>query len=151
HDCYLCPRNARVHGAANPDYQGIFVFDNDHPCVGPDAPLDLPAPTPPYRRRDARGTARVVCYTPRHDLRLARLPVSQIDDLLRCWADQERDLARREGVRYVLMFENNGKAVGVSNPHPHCQIYATNFVFRTVEDILAAEREHGNTLMQDVL
>ena len=36
--CYLCPRNTRIHGDVNPDYQDIFVFDNDHPCVGGDAP-----------------------------------------------------------------------------------------------------------------
>jgi UDPglucose--hexose-1-phosphate uridylyltransferase len=36
--CYLCPGNARVAGARNPAYDGTFVFDNDHPCVGPAAP-----------------------------------------------------------------------------------------------------------------
>lgn len=150
-DCYLCPGNPRVHGTANPNYDGIFVFDNDHPCVGPDAPVDLPEPTAPYRRRNARGAARVVCYTPRHDLRLARLPVSRIDALLKCWAEQERELARIPDNKYVLMFENNGKAVGVSNPHPHCQIYATNFVFRAVEDMMVSERENGRHLMQDII
>lgn len=150
-DCYLCPGNARVHGAANPAYQGIFVFDNDHPCVGPEAPLDLPPAPAPYRRRDARGKARVVCYTPRHDLRLARLSVARIDALLACWAEQERELARVPGTQYVLMFENNGPAVGVSNPHPHCQIYATNFVFRTVEEIIRAEREQGGALMAEII
>ena len=44
-DCPLCPGNTRVSGARNPDYTGIFVFDNDMPCVGPKAPRDLgPAP-----------------------------------------------------------------------------------------------------------
>jgi UDPglucose--hexose-1-phosphate uridylyltransferase len=33
-DCYLCPGNRRVSGAVNDDYRGVFVFDNDHPCVG---------------------------------------------------------------------------------------------------------------------
>ena len=33
--CYLCPGNARVSGRRNDDYTGVFVFDNDHPCVGP--------------------------------------------------------------------------------------------------------------------
>ncbi|HSG60639.1 MAG TPA: hypothetical protein VLA24_04320, partial [Pseudomonadales bacterium] len=33
-NCYLCPGNARVHGASNPVYTGVYVFDNDHPCVG---------------------------------------------------------------------------------------------------------------------
>jgi UDPglucose--hexose-1-phosphate uridylyltransferase len=33
----------------------------------------------------------------------------------------------------VLILENKGEIVGVSNPHPHCQIYATNFVFKYIE------------------
>jgi galactose-1-phosphate uridylyltransferase len=30
----------------------------------------------------------------------------------------------------------------VSNPHPHCQIYATNFVFRTIEVEAEASAAH---------
>src|SRR5439155_1559518 len=37
-DCYLCPGNRRVSGKINPEYTGVFVFDNDHPCVGMNAP-----------------------------------------------------------------------------------------------------------------
>src|SRR3982751_5033541 len=44
-DCYLCPRNVRVSGARNPDYESVFVFDNDHPCVGPASP-EMPARAP---------------------------------------------------------------------------------------------------------
>ncbi|MFN0123622.1 MAG: hypothetical protein ACKV2V_24235, partial [Blastocatellia bacterium] len=40
-DCYLCPGNARVSGAGNPHYSDVYVFDNDHPCVGPAAPVEL--------------------------------------------------------------------------------------------------------------
>ena len=36
-DCYLCPGNPRISGARNPAYTGIYVFDNDHPCVAPSA------------------------------------------------------------------------------------------------------------------
>src|SRR5215211_6030108 len=48
-DCYLCPGNARVGGHANPPYTGVYVFDNDHPCVGPDAPHEPAPPPAPYR------------------------------------------------------------------------------------------------------
>jgi UDPglucose--hexose-1-phosphate uridylyltransferase len=55
----------------------------------------------------------------------------------------------------VLIFENKGAVVGVSNPHPHCQIYATNFVFKTIEtEGRACERylnETGRVLFQDIL
>ena len=42
----------------------------------------------------------------------------------------------------MLVFENKGDVVGVSNPHPHCQIYATNFVFKTIETEAAVSRRY---------
>lgn len=153
--CYLCPRNPRVSGAVNDDYRGVFVFDNDHPCVGPAAPLDLAAPPGIYQNRPATGVARVVCYTPRHDLSLAELGKAGILALMRTWQAQYRELAARPEVRHVLVFENRGEVVGVSNPHPHCQIYATNFVFKTIEEEVEAERDHlaqtGRVLFQDII
>ena len=70
-DCYLCPGNSRVSGKVNPNYNGVYVFDNDHPCVGWDAPVELSAPPGIYRNRPAAGIARVVCYSPKHNLTLA--------------------------------------------------------------------------------
>ncbi len=154
-DCYLCPGNLRISGARNPDYSGIYVFDNDHPCVGPAAPLELPAPLAPYRNRPAQGLSRVVCFTPRHDLTLAQLGIDQFVSLLQTLQEQYRELAARNGIAHVLVFENKGAVVGVSNPHPHCQIYATNFVFKTIEVEAAAQAEylveHRRPLFQDIL
>ena len=154
-DCYLCPGNARSSGTRNDRYGGVFVFENDHPCVGPAAPAALAPPTGLYRNSPAQGSARVVCYTPRHDLTLAQLPGPEILALLRVLQAQYRELGKRDEVRHVLVFENKGEVVGVSNPHPHCQIYATNFVFKTIE--LEAETqaaylsEHGRTLFGDIV
>src|SRR5262249_25035933 len=53
--CYLCPGNERIGGVRNDSYQDIFVFDNDHPCVGPRAPRELEAPPGIYRNRTADG------------------------------------------------------------------------------------------------
>ena len=154
-DCYLCPGNTRVSGAANPVYDGVYAFDNDHPCVGPAAPEDLDTPAGIYRNAPASGLARVVCYGPEHNLRLSRLPVDRVAALLREWQAQYRELGARSEVNHVLIFENNGDAVGVSNPHPHCQIYATNFVFRTTEVEVAASRDHlattGRGLFEDMI
>ena len=75
--------------------------------------------------------------------------------LLATWQEQMRELAAHPDVRFVLIFENKGEAVGVSNPHPHCQIYATNFVFKYIETELRAGDRHlaetGRVLFQDVL
>ena len=154
-DCYLCPRNVRISGSRNPDYPGVFVFDNDHPCVGPEAPTALERPAGIYRNRPADGRSRVLCYTPRHDLTLAELAHAEVRALLTALQEQYRELGALPGVRHVLMFENKGEVVGVSNPHPHCQIYATNFVFRTIEveaEASAAHLDrHGRVLFQDII
>lgn len=154
-DCYLCPGNQRVGGLRNDAYPGVFVFDNDHPCVGPDAPTELTAPPGIYRNRPAAGLARVVCYSPQHNLTLAELELPEIVALLETWQAQSRELGSRPEINHVLIFENKGEVVGVSNPHPHCQIYATNFVFKTIETEAIAARRHyaetGRVLFQDVI
>ncbi len=154
-DCHFCPGNDRISGIRNPDYQSIFVFDNDHPCVGFSAPTGLLPPAEPYANRPATGVARVVCYHPRHDLSLSRLTHAGVVNLLRCWQDQYLELGGRSDINHVLIFENKGRAVGVSNPHPHCQIYATNFVFKTIENEAAISaayyQQHARTILGDMI
>jgi UDPglucose--hexose-1-phosphate uridylyltransferase len=153
-DCYLCPGNTRVGGAANPPYPAVFVFDNDHPCVGPAAP-EPPDADSPYRVRRADGLARVICYDPRHDLTVAEMPVESIRAIVATWQRETRDLGARPEVNQVLIFENKGEVVGVSNPHPHGQIYATNFTWKTFDTELGAmqryQRETGRGLMADII
>lgn len=154
-DCYLCPGNARVSGARNEGYDGVYVFDNDLPCVGVDAPQTLHAPAGIYRNRAAQGRARVVCYSPKHNLSLAELDRSEIEKLVAVWQRQYVDLGGLDEINHVLTFENKGETVGVSNPHPHGQIYATNFIFKTIETEARASRHHfketGRVLFQDII
>ena len=154
-DCYLCPGNTRVSGKVNPDYEQIFVFDNDHPSVALDAPQNETPSSPIYRVRAATGISRVVCYSPKHNLTLAELEHNEIVNLLRTWQEQYSDLGARREIEHVLIFENKGTAVGVSNPHPHCQIYANNFVFKTIENEARVSRkyfeENRRALFQDII
>jgi UDPglucose--hexose-1-phosphate uridylyltransferase len=154
-DCYLCPGNVRISGQRNADYTSTFVFDNDHPCVGPDAPQDLSLPKGINRNRPATGLARVVCYSPKHNVTLAELSSGEIANLLGVWQEQYVELGSRREINHVLIFENKGEVVGVSNPHPHCQIYATNFIFKTIETEARASERHlagtGRILFQDIL
>ncbi len=153
--CYLCPGNQRVSGRINPEYTGVYVFDNDHACVGPDAPDPLSPPPGIYQNSPASGRARVLCYSPGHNQSFAELSVADVDALIAAWQEQYRALGALPDVNHVLIFENKGDVVGVSNPHPHCQIYATNFVFKTIENEVAACRAHhastGRMLFQDIL
>ena len=124
-------------------------------AVGYDAPQTLQPPPGIYRNQPATGIARVVCYSPNHSLALSELEPHAIKDLLQVWQEQYRELSARPEINHVLIFENKGEAVGVSNPHPHNQIYATNFVFKTIETEARAGQRHfaetGRVLFQDVI
>jgi UDPglucose--hexose-1-phosphate uridylyltransferase len=69
-----------------------------------------------------QGTCRVLCFSPRHDLPLAQMEPEDIGRIVDLWAVQTAELAGT--YRWVQVFENRGKEMGASNPHPHGQIWA---------------------------
>lgn len=148
-DCYLCPRGTRANGEVNPDYADTFVFTNDFAALRPD-PGEVPSGDHPLWRAEAvAGTCRVLCFSPRHDLTLARMDRPAIRRVVDLWADQSAELEQRHA--YVQVFENRGDAMGASNPHPHGQLWALDVVpgEPTIEDRTqrAHRDEHGTTLL----
>jgi UDPglucose--hexose-1-phosphate uridylyltransferase len=133
--CYLCPGNERAGGVQNPKYSSTFVFDNDFPALQSEIARDVE----PSVKNDfivavpERGICRVGCFSPRHDLTLARMSFSDIEAVVEMWIEQCRDLSAKEFVRYVQIFENHGALMGASNPHPHCQIWGTESLPNEVE------------------
>lgn len=154
-ECFLCPGNKRISGITNPHYTQTFVFDNDHGCVGWDAPAVEDITQGIYKRKSARGVARVVCYSPKHNLTLTELTRKEMVTVLSEWQKQYLELGDHPEIKHVLLFENKGEVVGVSNPHPHCQIYATNFIFKYIETEAKASRvffkENRKTLFQEII
>lgn len=119
--CYLCPGNERAGGTRNPAYDHTFVFTNDFAALLPDTP-ELSYPDSILRAETESGTCRVICFSPRHDLTLARMDVPDIRRVVDVWAEQIVELGRR--YRWVQIFENRGEMMGASNPHPHGQVWA---------------------------
>jgi UDPglucose--hexose-1-phosphate uridylyltransferase len=119
--CYLCPGNTRVNGAINPVYPETFVFTNDFAALRPET-SDARVERGLFRAEGTRGTCRVVCFSPRHDLTLAGMSETDIRRIVDVWADQTTELGSR--YRWVQVFENRGEAMGASNPHPHGQIWS---------------------------
>jgi UDPglucose--hexose-1-phosphate uridylyltransferase len=120
-DCYLCPGNARAGGLRNPAYETTFVFTNDFAALLPDTP---PASDdhPLLRYKSQRGTCRVVCFSPRHDLSLPEMALVDVRRVVDVWAEQLVELGQQ--YRWVQVFENKGAMMGASNPHPHGQVWA---------------------------
>ncbi len=120
--CYLCPGNARAGGHNNPDYNGVYVFDNDFAAILPDAPAAPGEDRHPLLRMEtAPGVARVMCFSPRHDLTLPEMSTEAIGDVIDAWIGQTTELGQR--YKWVQLFENKGAMMGSSNPHPHGQLW----------------------------
>ena len=123
--CYLCPGNERAGGLTNPEYSHTFVFNNDFAALRTDTP-DGELPHSPFFQTQAEtGVCRVICFSPRHDLTLARMALPDIRRVVDLWAEQVDELGRAPQIGYVQLFENRGAMMGSSNPHPHGQVWAT--------------------------
>jgi UDPglucose--hexose-1-phosphate uridylyltransferase len=153
--CYLCPGNARVGGVRNPAYTSTFVFDNDFAALKPQTVrerLDVEAKGLLVAETEP-GICRVICFSPRHDLTLATMEVRDIDPVIRTWKEQFRELSALDTIHHVQIFENRGAMMGASNPHPHCQIWATAAIPQEPAKELAAQRaylkSHGSCLLCD--
>jgi UDPglucose--hexose-1-phosphate uridylyltransferase len=150
-DCYLCAGNLRVTGERNPDYAGTYVFTNDFAALTADAPDAPPSPNPLFQTGSARGTSRVICFSPDHSKSLPELTAAAIVEIIDSWCRQSAEL----GATYpwVQVFENKGAMMGCSNPHPHGQIWANSFLPNEAASEEAHQRAyfaaHGRPLLLD--
>ena len=148
--CYLCPGNRRANGETNPRYESTFVFTNDFSALRPDSP-HLSMEDGLLRAETERGTCRVICFSPRHDLTISRMNAAQARDVVDVWATQSSELGER--YPWVQVFENRGAAMGASNPHPHGQVWAGNALPREGEREDVNQKRHyeahGRSLLRD--
>ncbi len=151
--CYLCPGNPRAGGAHTPPYEHVYVFDNDYPAILPTAPASMPTASPLLRAEPEHGRCRVLCFHPDHSLTLARMERADVQRVVEAWVEEEEGLRSDPSIAYVQIFENRGAMMGASNPHPHCQIWATAHVPDEPAAEAAAQaeyhREHGTALLSD--
>lgn len=163
-ECYLCPGVVRANGQINPDYHGPWAFDNDFPSLALNAPDPEPNTNPSpnsnnnplHQRQSAVGICRVMCWSEKHNTTLSDLPPSGMREVVQLWKDEYSTLSQHPQIKHVLIFENKGKEIGVSNLHPHGQIYATGFVTDNATRMRQAQHHYqidnpGKSLLQDLL
>ncbi|MBO4206126.1 galactose-1-phosphate uridylyltransferase [Micromonospora echinofusca] len=179
-DCPLCPSlDGRQTEVPAPDY-AVVVFENRFPALvgaatgavrpapvdgvaGAVDPVAGPGPLAPtadtgadlLAEMPATGRCEVVCFDSRHDVTFAGLDTDQAGLALAAWSDRTRALSARPDIRQVYCFENRGPEIGVTQHHPHGQIYAYPFVLprtRRMLDRAAAHRAaHGSNLFDDLV
>lgn len=122
--CYLCPGNTRANGEKNPGYESTYAFVNDFSSLIDDIPEFDSNTSDLLVAKSERGICKVVCFSPRHDLTLAGMELAEIENVIRIWREEYKNLGTLPFINYVQIFENRGEIMGASNPHPHGQIWA---------------------------
>ncbi|WP_280463221.1 galactose-1-phosphate uridylyltransferase, partial [Nocardia carnea] len=146
-----------------PDLYDVAVFENRSPSFGPALPGDgtgvVAAPSGLAdisdlgfgRERVAVGRCEVVCFSPEHEGSFGDLTPSRARTVIEAWADRTAVLSELPGIEQVFVFENRGKAIGVTLPHPHGQIYAYPYVTPRTMRVLESVRRLGPDLFQRIL
>lgn len=149
-----------------PSLYDVAVFENRSPSFGPGLPewrgaadaaasasaaLDEVRSVGIERRLPSHGRCEVVCFSPEHEGSFGTQSVSRARTVIEAWAHRTAALSVLPGVQQVFPFENRGRDIGVTLPHPHGQIYAYPYVTPRTERLLAAIDAYGPTLQADVL
>jgi UDPglucose--hexose-1-phosphate uridylyltransferase len=150
--CYLCPGNDRAGGVSNPTYESTFVFQNDFAALLPGAPApENDAADELFESDTADGECRVICFSPRHDLTLAKMSTEEIGVVIDLWKGQLAELSA--DYEWVQIFETRGAISGSSNRHPHGQIWSSNFLpneaVSEIESQAAYFDRHGSSMLVD--
>ena len=155
--CYLCPGNQRAGGVRNPHYASTFIFENDFAALKKDTAqrsIDVEDKGLIVAEGEA-GVCQVMCFSPRHDLTLSTMDLTAVEEVVHTWTSQSQELGATEEFGYIQIFENRGEMMGASNPHPHCQIWATRLIPQTPARELEAQQgyflKRANCLLCDYL
>jgi UDPglucose--hexose-1-phosphate uridylyltransferase len=153
--CYLCPGNTRAGGIRNAAYSSTFVFENDFAALKIETRrehLDVESMGLLIAEGEP-GVCSVICFSPRHDLTLATMRTDEIELVVDTWAGQFRELGGLDAINHVQIFENRGAMMGASNPHPHCQIWASSSIPEAPAKELLSQRaywkSHNRCLLCD--
>jgi UDPglucose--hexose-1-phosphate uridylyltransferase len=153
--CYLCPGNERASGHTNPPYANVFIFDNDYAALLPDEQEILSNTSNLLVHKSERGICKVICFSPRHDLTMAKLQPTDIEKVIEAWKEEYVSLGKKDFINSVQIFENKGEIMGCSNPHPHGQIWAQESLPVEIERESKFQLEyytkHNRTLLSDYL
>lgn len=118
----------------------IAVFQNKFPAFT--ANISSTTTDNFYEVASAQGECEVIVYSPNHQATLTNLSELEIQSLIAVWADRFTELGQRDYIKYVYIFENKGREIGVTLPHPHGQIYTFPFIPPVVERELNSSKKY---------
>lgn len=141
---------------AEADYD-VVVFENRFPSFSPrnGGEAGFVDGDPLWPTQPANGRTEVVCFSSAPQGSFGSLTAHRARTVIEAWADRTTELGRQPGVEHVFVFENRGKEIGVTLPHPHGQIYAFPFVppkaTRMLEMASDFFNKSGKNLFREIL
>jgi len=112
--CIFCPQNQTEPAILEYKERGkwiIRVIDNKFPALTLD-------------NKKAFGKQEVIIETPKHNQELHEMPISHIEKLVDVYAERFLEISQVPGIKYVLVFKNEGGKAGASIAHDHSQVIA---------------------------
>lgn len=151
--CPFDPGSGKV-----PEDYDVLCYANDFPILSktpPPADEEYCSNSTLYKTAPSYGNCDVILYSPNHYRRLYELPLEHICKLVNLWKNRTAELASDSNIKYVFPFENNGKEVGTTMPHPHGQIYSySKMPLRLrleLENAEAHYRKSGQNIFKSIL
>jgi UDPglucose--hexose-1-phosphate uridylyltransferase len=86
------------------------------------------------------GRQEIVVETPDHTRKLYELPVADIAECLKVYADRVLEMKKDKLIKYILVFNNAGASAGASKAHEHTQVIGMNFISPYLQD--KTDKEH---------
>ncbi|RJS75671.1 galactose-1-phosphate uridylyltransferase [Candidatus Bathyarchaeota archaeon] len=136
--CPFCPGSEEVPEKG----WTVLSLPNKFPALRPDAPPPDIKYDRLYRCKPAKGVCEVIVYTPQHNASLADLSVENIKAVIDLWTSRFEELGSLDYVKYVFIFENKGRIIGVTLDHPHGQLYAFPFIPTLIRRELASSKQY---------
>lgn len=135
--CPFCPGSGNV-----PEHYDVLEYDNDFPALSQQPPTPDGVANGFFQAAPAYGKCEVILYSPKHTATLPELTAAHVRKLVDLWVERSQAMAKDRDIKYIFAFENRGKEVGVTMPHPHGQIYGYPFVPAKMRTEIDSARLH---------
>lgn len=142
--CYLCPGNKRANGEENPKYKSTYSFTNDFSALLPEFQEKIEE----FNEDDLiiakpeRGLCKVIIFSPDHSKTLPVMEKEEIVNVIETWCNDYKEISKLDFIKNIQIFENKGAIMGCSNPHPHCQIWATEEIPQELLSELKSSKDY---------
>ena len=152
--CYLCPGNKRISESKNPDYESVYVFENDFQALfKTDESIQLFNKL--LKASVESGVCKVICYSPDHSKTVSDLMIKEMLNVINTWNSEYRMLSKLDWINHIQIFENKGDVMGCSNSHPHGQVWAQSSIPTEVEKETIQQKKYfkqsNSILLMDYL